>query len=108
TTSKPKSAGTTKKTSKPVSKAAPEHPTYQEMILEAIEAEEGGTRNGVSRQGIKKYIETTYKIEANASTNNFIAAAIKRGEENGVFTLPKGISGKIKKAPKTSSAGKEV
>ncbi|GAA5838294.1 hypothetical protein JCM5353_006842, partial [Sporobolomyces roseus] len=76
------------------------HPTYQEMILEAIE--EDGDKGGASRPVIKKWILHRYGMSDTNQFDSLIAAAIRRGSENGTFDLPKGFTGKIKIAKDTT------
>src|SRR5690606_40566069 len=47
-------------------------------------------RNGSSRQAVKKYIQSTYKIESNPSSDSHFNQALKRGVRNGDFLQPKG------------------
>ncbi|GAA5870063.1 hypothetical protein JCM16303_001885 [Sporobolomyces ruberrimus] len=70
------------------------HPTYQEMIIQAIEEE--GEKGAASRPVIKKYILHRYSLKDTHQFDSLIAAAIRRGSENGTFDLPKGFTGKIK------------
>ncbi|CAG8499699.1 8674_t:CDS:2 [Funneliformis caledonium] len=76
------------------SAAAPAHPKYEDMIRDAIVALK--ERKGSSRQAIKKYILTTYKLPDNSTTNNRLRLAINRGVEKGIFSFPNGPSGTIK------------
>jgi histone H1/5 len=56
-----------------------------------------------------RYIEETYSLPPNASNAHHLASAIKRGEEKGIFYLPKGIGGKVKMiSKKTAEGNKEV
>ncbi|GAA5949676.1 hypothetical protein JCM3765_002750 [Sporobolomyces pararoseus] len=70
------------------------HPSYQDMITSAIEEE--GDKTGASRPVIKKYIIHRYGIEDTHHFDSQVAAAIRRGHDNGTFELPKGFGGKIK------------
>ncbi|GAA6061699.1 hypothetical protein JCM10212_005991 [Sporobolomyces blumeae] len=79
------------------------HPPYQEMILEAIKAD--GTRGAASRPVIKKYILAKYSLADTHQFDSLIAAAIRRGADNGSFDLPKGFTGKIKIHTGTATAG---
>ncbi|ONH69391.1 Histone H1 [Cyberlindnera fabianii] len=49
-------------TKKTASKKAPEHPPYAELIKAGIVSLK--ERNGSSRQALKKYIHSNYKITA--------------------------------------------
>ncbi|GAA5991099.1 hypothetical protein JCM5350_006662 [Sporobolomyces pararoseus] len=70
------------------------HPTYQDMIISAIEEE--GDKSGASRPVIKKYIIHRYGMEDTHHFDSQVAAAIRRGHDKGTFELPKGFGGKIK------------
>ncbi|GMM34264.1 histone H1 [Saccharomycopsis crataegensis] len=75
----------------------PEHPTYKDMIKEAITVLK--ERNGSSRQALKKYLQANYKMTA----SNFDAQfnlALRRGVDKGDFIQPKGPSGPVKLAKK--------
>ncbi|KAF7715637.1 Uncharacterized protein PECH_002478 [Penicillium ucsense] len=91
-------------------KAAPAHPSYRDMIKDAIVNLK--ERNGSSRQAIKKYVSSNNKINV-ASQATFDAQfnkAIKAGVEKGEFTQPKGPSGPVKlakKEPAPKAAKKE-
>ncbi|KAJ6623440.1 hypothetical protein B0H10DRAFT_2009729 [Mycena sp. CBHHK59/15] len=95
-----------KKTSKPAgkptgaTKTAAHHPSFIDMIKECIIAHPEDARGGVSRPMIKKFMESKYKVELNASTASQLNRAITSGSERGTFVLPKGPSGKIKLTPK--------
>ncbi|BGP21682.1 histone H1/H5 [Rhodotorula toruloides] len=91
-------------------------PTMVDMSVALDEAIEkaGDAHDGASRPTIKKFIISKFKLEDNATTDGRIATAIRRGNESGVFALPKGFGGKIRIAesgdkpyvkPKTSSKG---
>ncbi|KAF9065322.1 hypothetical protein BDP27DRAFT_1229161 [Rhodocollybia butyracea] len=85
------------------------HPTWIDMIKECITAHPDDARTGVSRPTIKKFVESKYKIDVNASAASQLNRAITSGNEKGVFVLPKGPSGKVKLAPKIRhDAAKEV
>lgn len=79
-----------------------EHPSFVEMISEAII--ENADRTGISRAALKKYLETRWKIEFNAANNSQLNRSIKSGASKGTFTLPKGPSGKVKLAPESGSS----
>ncbi|KAH6600904.1 hypothetical protein BASA61_002116 [Batrachochytrium salamandrivorans] len=73
------------------------HPPYKEMVTQALA--DLKSRNGVSRQAIKKYIHANFQaLDANADIH--INQAIKRGAESGDFMQPKGASGPVKLAKK--------
>lgn len=75
----------------------------EEMIVAAIAAHPEDARQGISRPTIKKYLHAKYpdtQKVPEASFNNHIAKAIAKGAETKVFSLPKGISGRVKMAPK--------
>ncbi|TIC16141.1 hypothetical protein E3Q10_00319 [Wallemia mellicola] len=75
------------------------HPSYEEMLKECIAEENDKT--GVSRQTIKKFLASAYKINPESKmTAHFLSQSLKRGIENNVFVCPKGITGKVKLAPK--------
>ncbi|PRQ72659.1 hypothetical protein AAT19DRAFT_16583 [Rhodotorula toruloides] len=117
------------------SRPAGAKPTMVDMIAEAIE-KAGDAHDGASRPLIKKCVRShpfpvtqrlasrplrpayrhcfKFKLEDNATTDGRIATAIRRGNESGVFALPKGFGGKIRIAedgdkpyvkPKTGSKG---
>ncbi|KAF9519797.1 hypothetical protein BS47DRAFT_1336496 [Hydnum rufescens UP504] len=87
----------------PVAPAA--RPPFIDMIKEAII--DSKERTGISRSTIKKYLEAQYKIDVNNHVIASISRAIKTGAGNGVFTLPKGPSGKVKLAPKAPRGSTE-
>ncbi|KAL1715205.1 hypothetical protein EV715DRAFT_256517 [Schizophyllum commune] len=90
---------------KPASKAgAVAHPTWVAMITECITSHPEEARTGVSRPTIKKFVESKYHIEVNATTASQLNRAITSGAEKGTFVLPKGPSGKVKLAPKNHVA----
>ncbi|KAJ6038421.1 uncharacterized protein N7446_005221 [Penicillium canescens] len=90
-----------KKATNASKKAAPvAHPSYREMIKDAIANLK--ERNGSSRQAIKKYVISNNKVTF-ASQSAFDAQfnkAIKTSVEKGEFTQPKGPSGPVKLAKK--------
>ncbi|CAG8490747.1 26428_t:CDS:2 [Dentiscutata erythropus] len=80
----------------------PAHPKYEDMIRDAIVALKD--RKGSSRQAIKKYIISSYKLPDNSTTNNRLRIAINKGVEKGLFAFYNGPSGTIKlvkKEPET-------
>ncbi|KAK4179387.1 putative histone H1, partial [Triangularia setosa] len=86
----------------PKAKAAPVHPSYQDMITDAIIQLKD--RNGSSRQSLKKYVKSNNTI--NASDNMFDSLfnkALKSGVDKGIFEQPKGPSGGTKLAKKTAA-----
>ncbi|KAF2862157.1 hypothetical protein K470DRAFT_256139 [Piedraia hortae CBS 480.64] len=90
-------------------KKAPDHPTYSEMIKEAIINLKD--RSGSSRQAIKKYILANHRLDNVSDTqfSNLFNRALQKGAENGTFARPKGPSGPVKLAgPKDADAPKTV
>ncbi|KAI4168023.1 MAG: hypothetical protein LQ343_006730 [Gyalolechia ehrenbergii] len=89
--------------------AAPaSHPSYRDMIKEAILALK--ERNGSSRSAIKKYVLANNK-SLSTNLNVFDAQfnkAVRNGVEKNEFALPKGPSGTIKLAKKEPAAKKET
>ncbi|GAA6001777.1 hypothetical protein JCM10207_002315 [Rhodosporidiobolus poonsookiae] len=85
------------KDKKPRTRNPATHPPYAEMIQEAIE-NEGDNKGEASRPAIKKYILNNFDIDETGAFDSYIAAAIRRGADNGIFSLPKGPSGKVKLA----------
>jgi histone H1/5 len=84
-------------TAKPKAKKAAtvtSHPRYEDMIRDAIIALK--ERKGSSRQRIKKYIMTTFKLPDNTVTNSRLRLAINKGVEKGTFQFLNGPSGTIK------------
>lgn len=69
------------------------HPSYQQMISKAISTLK--ERTGSSRQSIKKYVVSQYKLDE-SKANHLINSAIKKGADSGSFVLPKGASGRVK------------
>ncbi|KAL2255913.1 hypothetical protein VTK26DRAFT_2491 [Humicola hyalothermophila] len=95
TDTKAEGAATTK------TKASPSHPTYQDMITDAIIALKD--RNGSSRQSLKKYVRANNNIVATDKMfDALFNKALKAGVEKGVFEQPKGPSGGTKLAKKTA------
>lgn len=76
------------------------HPSWLDMIKECIIAHPEDARNGVSRPMIKKFVEGKYRIALDNAAANHLNRAISSGNEKGTLYLPKGLSGKIKLAPK--------
>ncbi|KAI8239713.1 Histone H1 [Colletotrichum sp. SAR 10_96] len=79
------------------------HPSYQDMITEAIVALK--ERNGSSRQALKKYVKANNQINVVSDTmfDSLFNKALRAGVEKGHFEQPKGPSGGTKlakKAPK--------
>ncbi|KAK2757916.1 hypothetical protein FQN54_004322 [Arachnomyces sp. PD_36] len=95
-----KAAATKTGATKKASGSNSSHPSYREMIKDAIlNLKE---RNGSSRQALKKYIQSNNKINV-ATSNAFDSQfnkAIKAGVEKGEFFQPKGPSGTVKLAKK--------
>ncbi|KAF9246573.1 hypothetical protein BU15DRAFT_58593 [Melanogaster broomeanus] len=76
------------------------HPSWIDMITECITTTRDGTRQGVSRPTIKKYVDSKYHLPINAASTSQLNRAIAHGADKGNFVLPKGPSGKVKLAPK--------
>ncbi|GAA5908185.1 histone H1 [Sporobolomyces salmoneus] len=85
-------------------KAKRAHPTYQDMIIQAIE--EVGEKGSASRPVIKKYILNRYGLNDTHQFDGHVATAIRRGHDNGIFDYPKGPSGKIKLSAKAKAKSK--
>jgi len=87
---------------KSVSKPAPaDHPSWKDIIKEAITLHREDARTGVSRSVIKKYAEEKYKLDMTSASNlHQLNLALTRGAEKETFVFPKGPSGKVKLAPK--------
>lgn len=62
-----------------------------------------------SRQAIKKYIIANNNLGSatEATVNSHINIALKKGEESGDFSRPKGASGPVKLAKKEAGAAKK-
>jgi len=75
-----------------------DHPSFEEIIRECIRESKEDRREGVSRPTIKKFMESRYGLEMTSLTIANINRAILKGQEKGVFELPKGPSGKVKLA----------
>ncbi|KUI72359.1 Histone H1 [Cytospora mali] len=90
------------------SKAPASHPSYQDMISEAITQLKD--RNGSSRQSLKKYVKANYNIQAStdAMFDSLFNRALKKGVETGHFVQPKGASGGTKLAKKSAPVKKEA
>ncbi|VDM99637.1 unnamed protein product [Onchocerca ochengi] len=70
-------------------KIAKTHPSYSQMIKEAISALKD--RKGSSRVAILKYISTRYQLGDNGKrVHSQLRLAIKKGIASGKFTLAKG------------------
>ncbi|EIN07820.1 hypothetical protein PUNSTDRAFT_126725 [Punctularia strigosozonata HHB-11173 SS5] len=103
-----KSAATKKATTKKSSvskKPAPQakasgHPSWKDLIKECIVDHPDDKRAGVSRPQIKKWAEDKYNIDMSGANVSHMNRAIASGAEVGIFLLPKGVSGKVKLAPK--------
>lgn len=93
----PKKTGTATAPKKAAA-AAPAHPTYQEMISDAIRNLKD--RTGSSRQAIKKYVQNNNNLgnTTDAAFNVHVNRALTKGEKDGVFSRPKGPSGPVKLA----------
>jgi len=96
-----KSASGAKSTEKATSKSHhPTHPSWIEMITECITTTPDGTRHGVSRPTIKKFVDSKYHLPINTASASHLNRAITHGADKGNFVLPKGPSGKVKLAPR--------
>jgi len=93
TKSKPKS--------KPKSKKAPTHPTYGDMITDAI-LEEKKWAKGTSRQAIVKYIQQNYDIPEK-KVRRYVGTALRRMVEDGELIQVNRMSYKL--ASKSKSKG---
>ncbi|KKY31584.1 putative histone h1 [Diaporthe ampelina] len=89
-------------------KAPASHPTYQDMIAEAITQLKD--RNGSSRQSLKKYVKANNNIQAQTDSmfDSLFNRALKAGVDKGVFVQPKGASGGTKLAKKSAPVKKEA
>ncbi|KAG1826804.1 uncharacterized protein BJ212DRAFT_6373 [Suillus subaureus] len=76
------------------------HPPWIDMITECITTTPDGTRHGVSRPTIKKFVDSKYHLEMNPLASSQLNRAIHHGADKGTFVLPKGPSGKVKLAPR--------
>lgn len=76
------------------------HPPWIDMITECITTTPDGTRHGVSRPTIKKFVDSKYHLEMNPLVSSQLNRAIHHGADKGTFVLPKGPSGKVKLAPR--------
>ena len=106
------SAATTKKTTQ--KRPASDHPTYKDMIKAAVGELAG--RKGASRQAIKKYIFSTYKITESSVTTSVVNRSIKKLLDEGKLQASEKYKGsykwvgkeeKKKKAPKSSAQKKK-
>ncbi|KAL4003436.1 linker histone H1 and H5 family protein [Acanthocheilonema viteae] len=89
-------------------KAAKTHPSYSQMVKEAITALKD--RKGSSRVAILKYISGRYQLGNNGKrVHSQLRLAIKRGIASGKFTLAKGagVNGSFRLGAKGGSKTKE-
>ncbi|KAG2116525.1 uncharacterized protein F5147DRAFT_347348 [Suillus discolor] len=93
------SAKSTREATVPKSRHSTTHPPWIDMITECITTTPDGTRHGVSRPAIKKFIDSKYHLEINPLASSQLNRAIHHGADKGTFVLPKGPSGKVKLAP---------
>ena len=107
-----KAAPAKKAPAKKAAAAKPSHPTYQVMVQETIKALK--ERKGASRQAMKKYMLSEYKL-AQISAFNFNAALKKLTEAGTLEQSETGQKWKIKKvevakkpAKKTTTVKKPV
>jgi len=85
--------------------SASQHPAYKDMIKDAVlQLKE---RNGSSRQALKKYIHSNYKINA-PNFESLFNTALRRGVQTGDFVQPKGPSGTVKLKKKEVGEKKPV
>ncbi|KAL9714747.1 hypothetical protein Ac2012v2_001406 [Leucoagaricus gongylophorus] len=87
-----------------VSSKKSDHPPWIQMIQECIVANPDDARIGVSRSQIKTFVESTYKFQFVQGHVTLLSRAIRSGAEKGIFSLPKGVSGRIKLASKVKAA----
>ncbi|ETW85524.1 hypothetical protein HETIRDRAFT_457373 [Heterobasidion irregulare TC 32-1] len=85
---------------KSVEEKSATHPSWKDIIKECIAANPEDARSGVSRSTLKKFAEDKYNLDMSGGNLFQLNRAITTGAEQGVFSLPKGPSGKIKLAPK--------
>lgn len=81
------------------------------MIKQAILAHGIEARLGLGRPTIKKFILGSHPDTGRlplASFNAHFNQAIARGESKGVFTLPKGMSGKVRLSSKSKASVKKA
>ena len=83
-----------------------EHPTYAEMIAQAIV--EIGDKKGSSAIAIKKYILSHFRVEDNKATNGRINMALKRGVTEGKLITARGHAGTFKAAKAEKAATKKA
>ncbi|KAJ7691500.1 hypothetical protein B0H14DRAFT_843092 [Mycena olivaceomarginata] len=82
------------------------HPSWREIIKECIATSDAPTRQGVSRNAIKKFAADKYKLNTPAHVSQ-INRAIIVGVDGGFFVQPKGPSGCVKLASKVRTESKE-
>ncbi|TNY18974.1 hypothetical protein DMC30DRAFT_418322 [Rhodotorula diobovata] len=76
----------------------PAHPSYVDMITEAIRVE-GDKRNGASRPVTKKYLLRAFPaLKSSPAFHSAVATAIRHGRNEGLFVLPRGAGGKVRLA----------
>lgn len=86
----------TSKTTAAAKKPAASHPSYNEMICQALK--EVKDRKGVSRQAIRKYLTATYGVADTAHSRNVVARQLRRLVEAGRVSAV-GARFKVLKAP---------
>ena len=91
-------------TAKKPAAAKPSHPTYQVMVQEAIKALK--ERKGASRQAMKKYVMSEYKL-ASISVVHFNGALKKLTEAGTLEQSENGQRWKIKKVAVAKPAAKK-
>ena len=89
-----------KKVAKPKSDAKA-HPTFTEMVIEAI----ARLRNpkGSTRPAIKKWIVKHYRLEDTRHNAIFVNKALKKGVERGTLVTARGHAGTYKTAAATTT-----
>ncbi|KAL6309049.1 hypothetical protein BKA93DRAFT_821875 [Sparassis latifolia] len=85
-------------------KSTASHPSWKDMVKDCITEHSQDARTGVSRATIKKFISEKYNVEFTGMNASQLNRAIAHGAEHGIFSLPKGPSGKVKLAPKLKPA----
>ncbi|KAG1800859.1 uncharacterized protein HD556DRAFT_1304847 [Suillus plorans] len=84
------SAKSTREATVSKSRHSTTHPPWIDMITECITTTPDGTRHGVSRPAIKKFVDSKYHLEINPLASSQLNRAIHHGADKGTFVLPKG------------------
>lgn len=96
------SAAAKKTAQKPAS-----HPSYKEMVVMAIKAD--GSRNGCSRQGLKKFIAAKYpEVAQSPQMKVNLKRALKTLKDAGVITSPLNHGASFKLVKKEATKVKKV